>query len=128
MSDEQQVLAAAAGLVRAFGSHDVDAYFAAFRPDATFCVYTSARPLRSRREYRRLWESWEQDGFRVLACESTEQQVQLVGDVAVFTHRVAAHVRTGGEKSRLDERETIVFVRDRDRWRAVHEHLSPVPA
>ena len=128
MSSDQQVLAAAAALVDAFGRHDVDAYFAAFRPEATFCFYTSPRLLRSRAEYRRLWETWEQqDGFRVLSCESSEQHVQALGDVAVFTHRVATRVRAGGEESRLDERETIVFVADGDGWRAVHEHLSPVP-
>jgi ketosteroid isomerase-like protein len=128
MSSDQQVLAAAASLVRAFGRHDVDAYFAAFRSDATFCFYTFPRLLRSRAEYRQLWEGWEQqDGFRVLSCESSEQHVQSLGDVAVFTHRVATHVRAGGEESRLDERETIVFVPDGDGWLAVHEHLSPVP-
>jgi len=128
VSDEQDVLAAAASLVQAFGHHDVDAYFAAFRPDATFCFYTHPRPLRSRAEYRQLWAEWERDGFRVLACESSEQHVQTLGDVAVFTHRVATHVRAGGEESRLDERETIVFVRTGTGWGAVHEHLSPVSA
>ena len=127
MSSQQQVLAAAASLVGAFGRHDVDAYFAAFRPDATFCFYTSPRLLRSRAEYRELWETWEQDGFRVLACESSQQRVQPLGDVAVFTHRVATRVRLAGDETLLDERETIVFARAEDGWTAVHEHLSPVP-
>ncbi len=126
MNVERDVLAAAAALVQAFARHDVDAYFAAFRPDASFCFHTHSQVLRSRAEYRQLWDSWEQDGFRVLGCESTEQHVQLLGDVAVFTHRVATHVRAGGDESRLDERETIVFVREGSGWSAVHEHLSPV--
>jgi ketosteroid isomerase-like protein len=126
---EQQVLEAAAGLVEAFARHDVAAYFAAFRPDATFCFHTHPEGLTSRAEYEELWRSWEADGFRVLGCTSSEQQVQPLGDVAVFTHRVATRVRVGGPdaaEESLDERETIVFARDDTGWLAVHEHLSPV--
>ena len=122
-SDE--VLAAAASLVDAFGRHDVQAYFGAFREDATFVFHTHPRPMGSRAEYEELWRTWERDGFRVLSCASSEQQVQDLGDVAVFAHRVATCVRVGGVEDRLDERETIVFVRDGDAWLGVHEHLSP---
>jgi ketosteroid isomerase-like protein len=55
--------------------------------------------------------------------------VQVLGDVAVFTHRVATRVVLDGAEQDLDERETIVFSRAVDegagRWTAVHEHLSP---
>jgi ketosteroid isomerase-like protein len=122
------VLAAAAALVEAFGRHDVEAYFAAFDPDATFVFYTHPTPLRSRAEYELLWRSWEQDGFRVLSCASSDQHVQELGDVAVFTHRVATRVRFGADEESLDERETIVFTRSGDGWLAVHEHLSPAPS
>jgi ketosteroid isomerase-like protein len=122
-----EVLATAASLVHAFGHHDVDTYFAAFRPDATFVFHSHPQPLRSRAAYEELWREWERDGFRVLACTSSDQQVQVVEDVAVFTHRVATRVRFGADEESLDERETIVFVREGSRWLAVHEHLSPVP-
>jgi ketosteroid isomerase-like protein len=123
---EMEVLAAAAALVDAFGGHQVDAYFAAFRPDATFVFHTHPARLDSRAAYEALWASWEQDGFRVLSCASSEQAVQDLGDVAVFTHRVATRVRLDGVEEALDERETIVFTRSADGWAAVHEHLSPV--
>jgi ketosteroid isomerase-like protein len=126
----EQVLAAAGRLVDAFGRHDTAAYFAAFGPDASFVFHSHPEPLRSRAAYEELWATWERDGFRVLSCSSSEQTVQDLGDVAVFTHRVATRVRPGGPESleeALDERETIVFVRDGDGWLAVHEHLSPVP-
>jgi ketosteroid isomerase-like protein len=120
------VLDAAATLVDAFGRHDAAAYFGAFRPDATFVFHSHPEPLRSRADYERLWRGWEADGFRVLACRSTDRHVQLLGDVAVFTHRVATTVRAGEAEESLDERETIVFARDGDAgWSAVHEHLSP---
>ena len=126
----ERVLAAAADLVDAFGRHDTAAYFAAFRPDATFVFHSHPEPLRSRAAYEELWRRGEADGFAVLGCTSSEQHVQPLGggDVAVFTHRVATRVRPAEDEpeERLDERETIVFARDPDvGWLAVHEHLSP---
>jgi uncharacterized protein (TIGR02246 family) len=124
---EDGVLEAARVLVEAFGAHDTEAYFASFAPDATFVFYTHEEPLRSREAYRELWTGWEQDGFRVLSCASSEQHVQvLTDDVAAFTHRVHTVVRTGPDQESLDERETIVYRREAGgRWFAVHEHLSP---
>ena len=55
------VLAVAAALVDAFGRHDVEAYFGAFRADATFVFHSHPEPLGSRAEYEALWRSWEQD-------------------------------------------------------------------
>jgi uncharacterized protein (TIGR02246 family) len=129
MSVNDEVLAAAASLVEAFGHHDTEGYFASFAPDATFLFYTHDTPLRSREEYRQLWSGWETEGFRVLSCASSDQHVQeLAENVAVFTHRVHTSVRTGEDEESLDERETIVFRREDDgRWLAVHEHLSPTP-
>lgn len=120
------VLASADALVSAFSRHDRDAYFAAFSPDATFLFYNLDRPLESRAAYEAEWSLWEErDGFRVLACRSTDRKVQLVGDVAIFTHAVETDLSVGGETVTSNERETIVFTRDASgRWLAVHEHLS----
>lgn len=41
---------------------------------------------------------------------------------------MTAVVFPAGSEQTLDERETIVFQRDGDRWLAVHEHLSGDPA
>ncbi len=52
--------------------------------------------------------------------------MQLLGDAAVFRHRVHTRARGGGGETTTDERETIVFARRPDgSWLAVHEHLSP---
>ncbi|WP_433833155.1 YybH family protein [Actinoplanes sp. CA-015351] len=120
-------LEAANALIDAFGRHDTEAYFASFAADATFVFHTHVRPLRSRSDYEQLWYAWEQDGFRVLGCESTDQHVQmLTSDIAIFTHRVRTLARTGDVEETAEERETIVFQkRDGGRWLAVHEHLSP---
>lgn len=125
---ESEVLAAATDLVNAFGRHDAPAYFAGFAEDATFVFHTTDRVLTSRAQYEDLWRLWEaDDDFHVLSCESSEQQVQALGDTAVLSHRVRTTVRTTAGEESLRERESIVFVRRGSRWLAVHEHLSPDP-
>jgi ketosteroid isomerase-like protein len=130
VSTQDDVLDAAASVVAVFGSGDLDAYFASFAEDATFIFHGTDRVLTSRADYRAEWAEWERaEGFRVLECTSSEQRVQDLGDVAVFTHRVRTRVWSCGAEAELHERETIVFRRDRHgRWVAVHEHLSPDPA
>lgn len=130
MSDpEAEVSAAAAAIVAAFGAHDVDGYFAAFAPEATFLFYNAPRLLGSRSAYESEWRSWEGGGFRVLSCSSLEPEVHsLTADIAIFTHRVRTRVRDSEGERDLAERETIVFRREADgRWLGVHEHLSPEP-
>ena len=128
MSATDEVLAAAADLVAAFARHDTAGYFRYFAPDATFIFYTVPSRLTSKAEYERVWRHWEQeDGFRVVSCESSGQAVQDLGAVAIFSHDLLTVVRsTAGEHTTL-ERETIVFRRDGRRWLAVHEHLSLQP-
>jgi ketosteroid isomerase-like protein len=130
VSTEQEVLAAAADLVAAFGSHDRDRYFAAFDPAATFLFHASEALLGSRAEYEVEWDGWVRDGFAVLGCVSSEQRVDPVAaEVAVFTHRVRTHIRDTDGEHRLAERETIVFRRQAGgSWLGVHEHLSVDPA
>src|SRR5690606_22548353 len=107
---EAAVLSAADALVAAFARHDRKAYFAAFAPEATFLFYNLDRPLDDRAAYEAEWALWEErDGFRVHACRSTDRKVQLLGDVAVFTHAVETEVSMGGETVTNHERETIVF-------------------
>ncbi|OFE15930.1 DUF4440 domain-containing protein [Humibacillus sp. DSM 29435] len=129
MSDTEDVLAAAAAVVHAFGSGDLENYFAAFADDATFIFHTTDRVLTSVAEYRSEWEAWQRDDdFRVVSCASTEQRVQLFGDVAVFTHRVRTLTSTKAGEAESAERETIVFHRTLGtRWAGVHEHLSVDP-
>ncbi|WEZ82753.1 nuclear transport factor 2 family protein [Rhizobium sp. 32-5/1] len=123
---KQAVLAAAEQLVAAFSRHERDAYFAAFSPDATFIFHNLDRTLKSRAEYEAEWALWEsRDGFRVRSCHSSERNLQIAGDVAVFTHSVETEAEFGGEPVISRERETIVFTRSADgQWLAIHEHLS----
>ena len=81
-----------------------------------------------RAAYRALWSSWVASGWRVVACKSSDRQVQLLGSVAVVTHRVRTTIRTTEGEQQLDERESVVVARgDDDVVRVVHEHLSPTP-
>lgn len=126
----EQVRAATSELVRAFGSGDLDRYFACFARDATFLFHTADRRLTSTEDYRRQWEQWvREDGLRVLDCTTQDTVVQELGEVAVVTHAVRTRVATRAGEQTLHERETIVFAQGADgTWLAVHEHLSPAPA
>lgn len=128
MDQTAQVRKAAAELIAAFASNDSARYFACFSEDATFLFHTLPQPLLSRREYQALWAQWQAEGFAVLGCESSNVQVSLQGEVAIFMHDVATHIRLAGEEHQLAERETIVFRRQGDHWLACHEHLSVVTA
>jgi ketosteroid isomerase-like protein len=127
-SPEREVRAAADSIVSAFGRHDTESYFSRFAPEATFVFHTTARRLENLAEYRQEWASWERDiGFRVRSCVSSDQRVQLLGDVAIFTHAVRSEISTNEGEITVHERETIIFHRRDGKWIAVHEHLSPQP-
>ena len=130
MSAQQEVLAAAAKIVADFGAHRTADYFAGFATDASFMFYTHTQRLDSRAQYESLWAKWEaEDGFKVHACRSSNQLVQVLGDdAAVFSHLVSSDIEFGGQVSTIAERETIVFAKQGGRWVAVHEHLSPETA
>ena len=116
-------------LVAAFGAGDLRTYFACFADDASFAFHTSPEVLTSAQAYREAWEEWVRtDGFTVLQCHTSEQHWQVWENAAVLVHRVATTVRAAGTVSTLDERETIVFQRRTQGWRAVHEHLSVHPS
>ena len=127
MTTQDEVLEAAQLLVAAFGAHDVETYFDSFAADATFVFPNCPAPLESRAEYEAIWKTWEQEGFRVEGCASSDQRVQLVTDeVAIFTHDVSTTL-AGDEAPQL-ERESIVFRKNASgRWLGVHEHLSADP-
>jgi len=130
LTSEQAVLAAASRLVAAFASHDTHAYFDAFAPEASFVFYTHTTVLSTRSAYEVLWAAWERDlGFHIVSCASHEPVVQVLGEAAVFYHRVHTVVRMHEGEVALDERETIIFQRNaHGHWLAVHEHLSPLAA
>lgn len=130
MSVEEEVRDAAAALVADFGSGRVEAYFDRLASDATFVFHTSPDRLASRAAYRAQWRRWEdEDGFRVLACASSNVHVHVLGpDAAVLAHDVETRIATTAGQEDVRERETIVFARREGRWLVVHEHLSQAPA
>jgi uncharacterized protein (TIGR02246 family) len=127
--DEGAVRSAAERLVAAFGSGQLDNYFACFTDDASFILHTTPERLESMADYRRLWDRRMQEGnFEVTGCTSSGGRVQVLGGAAVFLHDVVTDVITGGGAESRHERETIVFARQSDgRWLAAHIHLSPAP-
>lgn len=123
-------MAAASRLLETFARGDLDGYFSAFVPSATFIFHSVPTPLASVEEYRSAWRDWVATfDLRIIGCTSERQSIDFVtSEVALFTHavRVTASTREGIHQRR--ERETIVFARQADgRWLGVHEHLSADP-
>ena len=102
-ADRDEVLAAAAACVVAFGAHDTADYFDCFHPEATFLFHSTGRLLGSRAEYEAEWAAWESDGFRVLSCSSDDRRVDLWGDVAVLSHRVRTVVRPSWDAEYVEQ-------------------------
>lgn len=129
MTDEEQVLEAAATIVAAFGSNDKERYFSLFSSDATFIFHASSSRLNSRAEYESEWSAWELTGFRIHSCSSSDPKVTFHGggSVAVFSHTVRTDLTVGSERLQAGERESIVFELVNGTWIAVHEHLSIDP-
>ena len=125
---DDEILAAAAEIVAAFGAHDVLRYFDGFAMDASFIFHSTPERLESRAAYETLWAKWETENqFRVLGCISTNHHVQTGEHFGIFTHDVETMVEMDGLVDTMRERETIVFEKRGTRWLAVHEHLSPRP-
>jgi uncharacterized protein (TIGR02246 family) len=121
----EEVRAAVERLMEAFSTGDEDGYFDCFHPDATFFFYGQDL-IGSREDYRAAVRSWKSEhGFRVLAAESRDADIRVLGDTAILTHRVTTTQIWDGEQSVLRERESVVFERRGDgRWLGIHEHLS----
>jgi ketosteroid isomerase-like protein len=121
---------AVARIVSAFGDGRLDDYFACFRPDTSFVFYTAPERLDSVQAYRDLWQRWvEEDGFRVVSCETSDTDIREHGDIAIVTHSVRTVISTNDGEDTVLERETIVLERQADgAWLGVHEHLSPMPS
>lgn len=126
--DPTAVAAAAAAIVDAFAATDTERYFDGFSPDATFLFHTEPQRLDDRAGYERLWKNWLDDGWRVVSCVSSDNNIQVFDGGAVFSHTVDTTVHTADGEESYRERETIVFALDGGRLLAVHEHLSPLTA
>lgn len=125
---QSEVTAAAAAIVAAFSATDTDAYFRGFTPDASFIFHPEPARINSRAEYEAMWAGWLADGWRVTACLSSDQLVQVFPGGAVFSHTVDTSVATPAGPESYTERETIVFTRsEAGELLALHEHLSTVP-
>ena len=123
-------MAAASRLLNHFAQGDVEGYFACFAPEATFVFHSVPERFPSTQAYREAWYQWVKDlDLQILGCDSFEQEVHLIApEVALFVHCVRVHASTRAGKETRNERETIVFARQKDgRWLGMHEHLSRNP-
>ncbi len=113
-------------LISSFSKYDKKEYFSAFSNDATFLFYNQERLLTSKAEYEAQWSKWEREGqFEVLSCSSSNRNLQVIDNVAIFTHWISIEVGFESGNDISNERETIVLHKnDSGCWLAVHLHLS----
>jgi ketosteroid isomerase-like protein len=62
------------------------------------------------------------------AANGRDMQVRLYGDIAIVTGRFSGKLREKGKSISTDERFTSVWIKNGDRWKAVSEHVSEMPA
>jgi len=124
----EEVNRCADSLVDAFGTNNVERYFEHFDKNATFIFYTHDKILYSRQEYVELWNQWvRESNFTVLSCTTGNRDVRFSdAETAILTHEVTTLLSFDGNPEQVNERETIVFHKKSDGWRAIHEHLSPI--
>ena len=120
-----EALAAVDTIIANFGSHQRDAYFAGFAPEATFLFYTTPERIEYRAGYEQLWHEWERDnGFHVVSCSSSNRRIQVFGTTAVFSHDVDTVLTMDGATETVAERESIILEKRDGLWLGIHEHLS----
>lgn len=113
-----EVLAANAAFYQAFEEADLDAMDELWARDAPVaCVHPGWSPLSDRVDILRAWQAIFDDPVppRVV-CE--DEHVYVMGETAfvVCTERMQ-----GGALA-----ATNIYVREDDRWKMVHHHVSPI--
>ena len=126
-SEEAEVEAAAVALLDAFAANDLKRYFGSFLPEASFIFPIVDHVMQSPAEYAAEWQRWvAEDDFKVTECLSFDRQIQVHGDVAIFSHRTITRSTGNSGERTLHERETIIFKKIDGVWKAAHEHVSPL--
>ena len=65
--------------------------------------------------------------FDYRSADRTDVAVEVVGDTAMITGRVAMHVVAGGRDVHLDSRYSAIWVRGDDGWRFLCWQSTPIP-
>ncbi len=71
----------------------------------------------------------EHDGLTAisgLAMQADDLKVDMFGDTAVATFILNYSFNTGADMVQKKSRTTMMFVKDHDAWKIVHEHLSAI--
>jgi ketosteroid isomerase-like protein len=58
----------------------------------------------------------------------SDQQIRLVGEVALVTGRMTGDIVMGGQPRKLNGQTTVVWIRNAGRWQMLAFQSTPVPA
>src|SRR5207253_2147938 len=71
----------------------------------------------------------EHDGLaslKGLKMQADSLKIDVFGNVGIATFILDYSFDLGGETVRRKDRSTLVFVKESEAWKIVHEHLSPI--
>ncbi|MET0970632.1 MAG: nuclear transport factor 2 family protein [Tardiphaga sp.] len=66
--------------------------------------------------------------FDYHALTFSDQQIRLVGDVALVTGRMTGDIVMGGQPRKLNGQTTVIWIKSAGRWQMLAFQSTPVPA
>ena len=67
------------------------------------------------------------DAVSDLAMRADDLKIDVFGETGIATFDLAYSFRAAGNRIEKKEHATLVFVKDADAWKIVHEHFSALP-
>ncbi len=120
-SDEAEILSLLQGSADAWNRNDLAGHLAFYDRDVTFMTGNGPRPGVAGIE-EAFRKSYFKDGHPAQSLRFEQVAVRSLGhDTALATGRF---VLSGGDKPEQSGWFTLVWVRDAEGWRAVHDHSS----
>jgi ketosteroid isomerase-like protein len=92
-----------------------------------FTKFTTENPARQDAEVAR---KGERDGITAaqeLVMRANDLKIDVFGNTGVATFILDYSFKAGAATAQKKARSTLVFVKDSEQWRIVHEHLSQLP-
>ena len=128
--DKADVKAAAEGILAAFGAGDVDAYAQYFLTESSHFVANGGllqyvRFTDEKKTQRKAQIEAAKEAGEKLNAEWRHLDVQVYDNTAVSTgYEVITRTRADGTTNQVPLRTSIVWVKQNDKWKAAHFHLS----
>jgi len=119
--DEQQIRDLIAEQHRAVCRKDVGAILRHYSEDAVIFNVKPPYQIRDRQDWRRIWETSLAHFPVSFGTETRDMEIAVSGDLAIV-HYLLRFTGLPGLQPWM--RDTVVYQREQDAWKIVHEHSS----